>query len=134
MIRRPPRSTRTDTLFPYTTLFRSRRAGASDDVGRHRLPDSRPAPPASAPGRSRGADRHRADGRRLRDTARPVGADPAADHVAAHRGAAGRRAGGGRAGEDRTSGGQGKSVYVRGGLGGWRIVKKKYKIKADVQA
>src|SRR3546814_3803891 len=28
MIRRPPRSTRTDTLFPYTTLFRSR--GESD--------------------------------------------------------------------------------------------------------
>src|SRR3546814_16175151 len=27
MIRRPPRSTRTDTLFPYTTLFRS---GAAD--------------------------------------------------------------------------------------------------------
>src|SRR3546814_4119355 len=26
MIRRPPRSTRTDTLFPYTTLFRSRGA------------------------------------------------------------------------------------------------------------
>src|SRR3546814_16828691 len=26
MIRRPPRSTRTDTLFPYTTLFRSKRA------------------------------------------------------------------------------------------------------------
>src|SRR3546814_13009266 len=24
MLRRPPRSTRTDTLFPYTTLFRSR--------------------------------------------------------------------------------------------------------------
>src|SRR3546814_15058272 len=29
MIRRPPRSTRTDTLFPYTTLFRSAR-GARD--------------------------------------------------------------------------------------------------------
>src|SRR3546814_4185962 len=29
MIRRPPRSTRTDTLFPYTTLFRSV-GGASD--------------------------------------------------------------------------------------------------------
>src|SRR3546814_10618578 len=28
MIRRPPRSTRTDTLFPYTTLFRSRMPGA----------------------------------------------------------------------------------------------------------
>src|SRR3546814_977227 len=26
MIRRPPRSTRTDTLFPYTTLFRSHHA------------------------------------------------------------------------------------------------------------
>src|SRR3546814_16219825 len=29
MIRRPPRSTRTDTLFPYTTLFRSRPAGSA---------------------------------------------------------------------------------------------------------
>src|SRR3546814_13783988 len=29
MIRRPPRSTRTDTLFPYTTLFRSKRAGGT---------------------------------------------------------------------------------------------------------
>src|SRR3546814_1035531 len=28
MIRRPPRSTRTDTLFPYTTLFRSEAASA----------------------------------------------------------------------------------------------------------
>src|SRR3546814_6171725 len=27
MIRRPPKSTRTDTLFPYTTLFRSYRIG-----------------------------------------------------------------------------------------------------------
>src|SRR3546814_2499486 len=38
MIRRPPRSTRTDTLFPYTTLFRSvayqapRRAKALDGL------------------------------------------------------------------------------------------------------
>src|SRR3546814_10235507 len=32
MIRRPPRSTRTDTLFPYTTLFRSR-AGHDGSVG-----------------------------------------------------------------------------------------------------
>src|SRR3546814_5290578 len=29
MIRRPPRSTRTDTLFPYTTLFRSVVVGAT---------------------------------------------------------------------------------------------------------
>src|SRR3546814_7002746 len=33
MIRRPPRSTRTDTLFPYTTLFRSVRAGRPAVVG-----------------------------------------------------------------------------------------------------
>src|SRR3546814_14190023 len=34
MIRRPPRSTRPDTLFPYTTLFRSCRAdGAGADRG-----------------------------------------------------------------------------------------------------
>src|SRR3546814_10059063 len=32
MIRRPPRSTRTDTLFPYTTLFRSAAVGADDEV------------------------------------------------------------------------------------------------------
>src|SRR3546814_2189683 len=30
MIRRPPRSTRTDTLFPYTTLFRSGRDNAEE--------------------------------------------------------------------------------------------------------
>src|SRR3546814_12096730 len=30
MIRRPPRSTRTDTLFPYTTLFRSCRCARPD--------------------------------------------------------------------------------------------------------
>src|SRR3546814_20309031 len=44
MIRRPPRSTRTDTLFPYTTLFRSVDeaagigfgAGATDAAGRGR--------------------------------------------------------------------------------------------------
>src|SRR3546814_6769607 len=31
MIRRPPRSTRTDTLFPYTTLFRSSTKPKSDE-------------------------------------------------------------------------------------------------------
>src|SRR3546814_1701968 len=30
MLRRPPRSTRTDTLFPYTTLFRSARSATSN--------------------------------------------------------------------------------------------------------
>src|SRR3546814_2789996 len=35
MIRRPPRSTRTDTLFPYTTLFRS--DGRRDALAQGRL-------------------------------------------------------------------------------------------------
>src|SRR3546814_3967586 len=36
MIRRPPRSTRTDTLFPDTTLFRSREGPVGDGGPRHR--------------------------------------------------------------------------------------------------
>src|SRR3546814_2514247 len=47
MIRRPPRSTRTDTLFPYTTLFRSwriglRRAGRGSGDARLSTAESRP--------------------------------------------------------------------------------------------
>src|SRR3546814_14929602 len=38
MIRRPPRSTRTDTLFPYTTLFRSEHAGEADRADAQREP------------------------------------------------------------------------------------------------
>src|SRR3546814_8597671 len=47
MIRRPPRSTRTNTLFPYTTLFRSLQIGrhaGSVDVPRVRRNDSAVAP------------------------------------------------------------------------------------------
>src|SRR3546814_6109478 len=36
MVRRPPRSTRTDTLFPYTTLFRSTPRIADAEIGRTR--------------------------------------------------------------------------------------------------
>src|SRR3546814_19309413 len=70
MIRRPPRSTRTDTLFPYTTLFRSPAGGerrreevaGARHAGDHRaLEGSRPDARASLGGR----------GRRLR--ARPRG-------------------------------------------------------------
>src|SRR3546814_15788388 len=35
MIRRPPRSTLTDTLFPYTTLFRSDLAASTQRIARH---------------------------------------------------------------------------------------------------
>src|SRR3546814_20387011 len=73
MIRRPPRSTRTDTLFPYTTLFRSPRHGevflcavvaglAQRGVIEAVVCDARRNPPAAcsclAPGRR---DRHRLD-------------------------------------------------------------------------
>src|SRR3546814_12767490 len=51
MIRRPPRSTRTDTLFPYTTLFRSPRLSARVADQRLRL-------------LRRPASRRRAEGRR----------------------------------------------------------------------
>src|SRR3546814_15850129 len=37
MLRRPPRSTRTDTLFPYTTLFRSLAAVVAPDDERRSL-------------------------------------------------------------------------------------------------
>src|SRR3546814_18400886 len=39
MIRRPPRATRTDTLFPYTTLFRSGAAPAHLRLARMHRPD-----------------------------------------------------------------------------------------------
>src|SRR3546814_18673468 len=38
MIRRPPRSTRTDTLFPYTTLFRSEGRGGSVTIEKKTVP------------------------------------------------------------------------------------------------
>src|SRR3546814_2612665 len=41
MIRRPPRSTRTDTLFPYTTLFRSHRTADLLEVAREHRPVER---------------------------------------------------------------------------------------------
>src|SRR3546814_3870988 len=41
MIRRPPRSTRTDTLFPYTTLFRSELAVIVDHGMREMLEEQR---------------------------------------------------------------------------------------------
>src|SRR3546814_3494578 len=74
MIRRPPRSTRTDTLFPYTTLFRSeavRNHGVERDVF---LPDE-------ALGRERPVRQqvqHRADGAGGGDL-------DGAFHLAAHR-------------------------------------------------
>src|SRR3546814_5840981 len=38
MIRRPPRTTRTDTLFPYTTLFRSEKLDREEDLRHREIP------------------------------------------------------------------------------------------------
>src|SRR3546814_1286238 len=72
MIRRPPRSTRTDTLFPYTTLFRSpgddgdrlslRHAG----VRAGRLRRERDQAEAGRAGEDPGRERGNADADRLR--------------------------------------------------------------------
>src|SRR3712207_7243493 len=60
MIRRPPRS----TLFPYTTLFRSRRAGRGVRHGRLAATTSRSRLPGPRPGDDRGAgDRGRGGAR-----------------------------------------------------------------------
>src|SRR3546814_6635935 len=45
MIRRPPSSTRTDTLFPYTTLFRSPPGHPGDDPGGAARSAARQRPP-----------------------------------------------------------------------------------------
>src|SRR3546814_11422318 len=77
MIRRPPRSTRTDTLFPYTTLFRS--AGEAAAVRADDLRD-----PRRYRRRHRESDAHEADRRQA--VRRPVpleraGGRPAPDGV-----------------------------------------------------
>src|SRR3546814_6661491 len=56
MIRRPPRSTRTDTLFPYTTLFRSPRQPFVDQRAElriaPRLPPALDRPDAGSRGKA----------------------------------------------------------------------------------
>src|SRR3546814_15403956 len=118
MFRRPPRSTRTDTLFPYTTLFRSRPPGPEIRL----LSDLRTATPARA-------FAHQLDRRAARARTR------SAQHGLESRGgclrlcrpfcvlAMGLDRHPGR--EDRKSVVQGKSVSVRVDLGGSSIIKKK---------
>src|SRR3546814_14930307 len=81
MIRRPPRSTRTDTLFPYTTLFRSLAVGGDRDANGRlcrtallSLGVAGGPPPPHQHGRAdqhRGADRDRAQPVRNRDARTP---------------------------------------------------------------
>src|SRR3546814_3820712 len=68
MIRRPPRSTRTDTLFPYTTLFRSLTAGCRvrftcEGVGQCLTSLSFPRSRGNGPGRGQPGQRVAPGGR-----------------------------------------------------------------------
>src|SRR3546814_9195954 len=111
MIRRPPRSTRTDTLFPYTTLFRSTPGGAPARP-RDRpelLPDRIRAPrqPALEPGRARrdgpaGRVLQAAAAVRRRAGARAVGKDRR-DHILLRAGDIVRTGRGARRSEEHTS-------------------------------
>src|SRR3546814_1345519 len=78
MIRRPPRSTRTDTLFPYTTLFRSKICSKGWINDRYRRAqrdrgarDSAPARKNLARADDAASDRGMADEERLRLGPRP---------------------------------------------------------------
>src|SRR3546814_10727597 len=68
MIRRPPRSTRTDTLFPYMTLFRSPRRAQSSADRLRRAADADHAPdqfrhPPDPRGTGIGGERNRGSSR-----------------------------------------------------------------------
>src|SRR3546814_16364091 len=121
MIRRPPRSTRTDTLFPYTTLFLSPdppEAGLHQGLGRR--PDER-AGAGSAVQIPRQRPGPRRDRRLYPDLARQ---DSRA--IAARLSHLGEGQCRGEA-ADRKSVGEGKGVSVRVDLGGRRVIKKKKK-------
>src|SRR3546814_16618503 len=98
MIRPPPRSTRTDTLFPYTTLFRSGTAAVDKDSSGHR--PARPAARRRREARRRGRRQIARHGRPMagRRWSAAVVAGPAlwpwpapvARHLGARGGGAGR--------------------------------------------
>src|SRR3546814_16940189 len=128
MIRRPPRATRTDTLLPYTTLFRS---GRPDGAETDELPSTCSGVPSGDQILSRLAAAH--GGVRLLPPERA--AWRASRHHARAPIHAGRRAyllprrpdRGGNARLDRKSVVSGKSVSVRVNPGGRRFIKKKKK-------
>src|SRR3546814_19129190 len=112
MKRRPPRSTRTDTLFPYTTLFRSERGRV------------RPRQAGSHYDARRRWRTARRGGRGSRASCR---CPPLADSLGV--GVAREQPVG-----DRKRVVQGKSVSVRGDLGGRRSIKKKNNTQGHIAA
>src|SRR3546814_11908011 len=98
IIRRPPRSTLTDTLFPYTTLFRSSPGGAAD---RHARGQAQPGPGHDRPGR--GPQVQRGDpGDRCREQRRTRRTDRPGPAALARRALRRRQEGGSRS-EEHTS-------------------------------
>src|SRR3546814_18473999 len=121
MIRRPPSSTRTDTLLPYTTLFRSSRRRPCAKGGRRSRRRTYPA----AFGRHR-AEESAGDHRRvlrsvMRSLPRLLSQGEGNPRRISERCAAGDAL----SSPDRKSVVSGKSVSVRVDLGGRRIIKKK---------
>src|SRR3546814_16137372 len=118
MMQRPLRSTRTDTLLPYPTLFRSRLFSLclSFSLCRHR--SVRRLYGDGPQGGGAGAD------------ACPSGAGGDGGRASARRAGARHGAGQGRAAE-RKRVEEGKSVSVRVDTGGRRIIKKKIKNKLE---
>src|SRR3546814_15483369 len=122
MIRRPPRSTRTDTLFPYTTLFRSVPAR----IRRDRRQRSRPRSEFGSTGSQQAAE----SGGLQRDGKRGRPAPVHARHAGLHR-RAGRRPRQGLGPPRRDTGRgdrkrvvEGKGVEVRDNQGGGAPIKK----------
>src|SRR3546814_19113942 len=148
MIRRPPRSTRTDTLFPYTTLFRSLRdaavveaedaVDAAEAVGRHQPVDRKARPRFPVAGDADG-QQHRI----IAEAGEPIGrlaiaaaifgrelaiktVGHAGEPGPAHRPAAAQRGVGvPQFGAERKSVVEGKSGSVSVDPGGRRTIKKK---------
>src|SRR3546814_20557194 len=138
MIRRPPRSTRTDTLFPYTTLFRS--VAVRLFVVRHGIAASRRRrlrdliavgvrKPGAAGTRRKRVDRSIgiAGGGCARRAGRRLHRAPPCGLSGRGRERPGADAKDERAGRARKSGVKRKSVSVRGDYGGGRIINKQHK-------
>src|SRR3546814_10740279 len=86
MIRRPPRSTRTDTLFPYTTLFRSLRHDGAVwhrrlDAGRAVRHDAAVFHAASGAAQTRAARAHQSSRLSTFSGGRPIAARRSEEHT-----------------------------------------------------
>src|SRR3546814_11896196 len=122
MIRRPPRSTRTDTLFPYTTLFRSTRHLYLEVERTPRIRARLAAEPdleTAAHTDSVAEGHHRGIPQRADAGWHAAGQHALQQHGGIARGATPRLVGNlGQHDGHRTSVVKGKSVAVRGELGG----------------